>query len=59
MEMVEANTVVAPEFLTYLNKADDDAGQYPINLDNVWQKIGYARKDNAVKALRRQQTEGL
>ncbi len=35
----------------YLNEALKSKERFPIDLDQVWEVIGYARKDNAVRAL--------
>lgn len=43
--------------LTILNTHSDK--EFFIDLDSVWEWVGYARKDNALKALKRQNIDGL
>lgn len=38
-------------------EADDSGAEFPVNLEHVW-RVGYARKDSAVDALRKNFIEG-
>lgn len=55
-DAAEADKIRA--YFTGLFTAEDTGEDFPVNLDHVW-RIGYPRKDHAVRALRKDFAEGL
>jgi phage anti-repressor protein len=62
MNTIQATTVqelITDSFVRKAIEAEIHQEKYPINFDEVWHLIGYARKDSAVRALRNKLEEYL
>jgi hypothetical protein len=45
------SNILSAEFVQTAIDAEKNGNQFPINFDDVWETLGYSRKDNTVRAL--------
>lgn len=51
--MTKQNVLMTEEFVSKCLQAEKDGDLFPVNFDDVWEGVGYTRKDNAVRALKK------
>lgn len=53
------STLETKEFVFAAIQAERNGEQFPISLDDVWQKLGYSNKRNAKRRLEQDLTENV